>query len=149
IAAVAGFSSIGIGETITSVESPRPLPPLAIDEPTVQMTFGVNTSPFSGKEGKFLTSRVIRDRLFKEPESNFSRRVIETGSTDLLLVAGRGELHLAILIEQMRREGFEMQVSQPEVIMKDHNGVKEEPFELLIVDVPSQYQGAVIEEIGR
>jgi GTP-binding protein len=149
IVAVAGFENIGIGETITDPANPRPLPVLAIDEPTVQMTFGVNTSPFSGKEGKYVTSRVIRDRLFKELETNVSLRVTETDSPDTYLVAGRGELHLGILIETMRREGFELQVSQPEVIFHEKDGQKLEPFEFLVVDVPSEYQGTVIEEIGR
>jgi len=148
IVAVAGFADIGIGETITDPANPQPLPTLTIDEPTVQMTFGVNTSPFSGREGKSVTSRVIRDRLFKELETNVSLRVEDTASPDTFLVSGRGELHLAILIETMRREGFEMQVSQPVVIFHEKNGVKMEPFELLVVDVPSQYQGAVLEEIG-
>lgn len=149
IVAVAGFADIGIGETITDPNKPQPLPPLAIDEPTVQMTFGVNTSPFSGREGKYVTSRVIRDRLFKELETNVSLRVSETESPDTFLVAGRGELHLGILIETMRREGYELQVSQPEVILHEKDGIKLEPFELLIVDVPVAYQGTVIEEIGR
>ncbi len=149
IVAVAGFMEIGIGETITDPNKPEPLPTLKIDEPTVQMTFGVNTGPFAGREGKFVTSRVIRDRLFKELETNVSLRVDETQSPDTFLVSGRGELHLAILIETMRREGFELQVSQPVVIMHEKNGVKQEPFELLIVDVPTEYQGAVLEEIGR
>ncbi len=149
IVAVAGFENIGIGETITDPSNPRPLPVLSIDEPTVQMTFGVNTSPFAGKEGKFVTSRMIRDRLFKELETNVSLRVTETESPDTFLVAGRGELHLAILIETMRREGFELQVSQPEVILHEKDGVKHEPFEFLVVDVPAEYQGTVIEDIGR
>ncbi len=148
IVAVAGFADIGIGETITDPANPQPLPTLTIDEPTVQMTFGVNTSPFSGREGKSVTSRVIRDRLFKELETNVSLRVEDTASPDTFLVSGRGELHLAILIETMRREGFEMQVSQPVVIFHEKDGKKMEPFELLVVDVPSQYQGAVLEEIG-
>jgi GTP-binding protein len=149
IVAVAGFENIGIGDTITDASNPTPLPPPVIDEPTVQMTFGVNTSPFSGREGKYVTSRVLRDRLFKELETNVSLRVTETESPDTFLAAGRGELHLAILIETMRREGYELQVSQPEVILHEKNGVKEEPFEFLIVDVPAEYQGTVIEEIGR
>ncbi len=149
IVAVAGFENIGIGETITDPNTPKPLPTLTIDEPTVQMTFGVNTSSFAGREGKYVTSRVIRDRLFKELETNVSMRVTETDSPDTFLVAGRGELHLAILIETMRREAFELQVSQPEVILHEKNGVKQEPFEFLIVDVPADYQGAVIEEIGK
>ncbi len=149
IVAVAGFQEIGIGETITDPQKPSPLPPLEIDEPTVQMTFGVNTSPFAGREGKYVTSRVLRDRLFKELETNVSLRVAETQSPDTFLVSGRGELHLGILIEQMRREGYELQVSQPKVILHEKDGVKLEPFEFLIVDVPASYQGAVIEEIGR
>lgn len=149
IVAVAGFAAIGIGDTITDPNNPRPLEAPAIDEPTVQMTFGVNTSPFAGKEGKYVTSRVIRDRLFKELETNVSLRVTETESADTFLVSGRGELHLGILIETMRREGFELQVSQPVVILHEKDGVKLEPFELLIIDVPGQYQGTVIEEIGR
>jgi GTP-binding protein len=149
IVAVAGFPDIGIGDTITDPLNPQPLPPPDIDEPTVQMTFAVNTSPFSGKEGKYVTSRVIRDRLFKELETNVSLRVTETDSPDTFLVSGRGELHLAILIETMRREGYEMQVSQPVVIVREKDGVKQEPFELLVIDVPSQYQGTVMEEIGR
>ncbi|HTL70718.1 MAG TPA: translational GTPase TypA [Candidatus Eisenbacteria bacterium] len=149
IVAVSGFDAVGIGDTITDPSNPDPLEPPVIDEPTVQMTFGVNTSPFSGREGKFVTSRMIRDRLFRELETNVSLRVTETESPDTYLVAGRGELHLGILIETMRREGYEMQVSQPQVIMKEKDGVKLEPFEFLIVDVPAEYQGAVIEEIGR
>lgn len=149
IVAIAGFNDIGIGETITDPNNPQPLPPPAIDEPTVQMTFGVNTSPLAGKEGKYVTSRMIRDRLFRELETNVSLRVNETDSADTFLVSGRGELHLAILIEQMRREGFELQVSQPEVIFHVKDGKKLEPFEFLVIDVPSSYQGTIIEEIGK
>jgi GTP-binding protein len=149
IVAVAGFEDIGIGDTITDPDNPVPLTPPDIDEPTVQMTFGVNTSPFAGREGKYVTSRAVRDRLFKETETNVSLRVNETGSADTFLVSGRGELHLAILIEQMRREGFELQVSQPEVIYHEKNGVQYEPFEFLMIEAPAEYQGAVIEEIGR
>ncbi len=149
IVAVAGFENIGIGDTLTDPANPKPLEPPVIDEPTVQMTFGVNTSPFSGREGKHVTSRVLRDRLFKELETNVSLRVTQTDSPDTFLVAGRGELHLGILIETMRREGYELQVSQPEVILHEKNGMKHEPFEFLIVDVPSEYQGTVIEEIGK
>jgi len=149
IVAVAGIENVGICDTITDPNKPSPLPPPTIDEPTVQMTFGVNTSPFAGREGKFVTSRMLRDRVFKELETNVSLRVTETGSPDTLLVSGRGELHLAILIEQMRREGFELQVSQPEVILHVKDGVKHEPFEFLVIDVPGEYQGAVIEEIGK
>ena len=149
IVAVAGFEAIGIGDTITDPNDPKPLPPPVIDEPTVQMTFAVNTSPFAGREGKFVTSRALRERLFKELETNVSLRVAETQSPDTFLAAGRGELHLAILIETMRREGYELQVSQPEVIFHEKDGVRQEPFEFLMVDVPQAYQGAVIEEIGQ
>jgi len=149
IVAVSGFERIGIGDTLTDPNDPRPLTPPVIDEPTVQMTFAVNTSPFAGREGKFVTSRALRERLFRELETNVSLRVTDTESPDTLLVAGRGELHLAILIETMRREGFELQVSRPEVILHEKNGVQHEPFEFLVIDVPQEYQGAVIEEIGR
>lgn len=149
IVAVAGFSDIGIGDTITDPINPNPLVPPEIDEPTVQMTFGVNTSPFAGRESKYVTSRSIRERLFKEVETNVSLSVFETDSPDTFIVAGRGELHLAILIETMRREGYELQVSHPEVIFHEKNGVKLEPFEFLTVDVPPEYQGVVIEEIGK
>ncbi|MBI4398025.1 MAG: translational GTPase TypA [Candidatus Omnitrophica bacterium] len=149
IVAVAGFPDVGIGDTITDIGNPKALEPPQIDEPTVQMTFATNTSPFVGREGKFVTSRVLRDRLFKELETNVSLRVRETESPDTFFVAGRGELHLAILIEQMRREGFELQVSKPEVIFHEKDGIKTEPFEFLVIDVPAEYQGAVIEEVGR
>jgi GTP-binding protein len=149
IVAVAGLPDIGIGETIADAERPIALPPVAIDEPTVQMTFAVNTSPFAGREGKYLTSRHLRERLFKELETNVSLRVQETDSADRFLVAGRGELHLAVLIEQMRREGYELQVSQPEVILHTENGTVSEPYEELSIDVPAEYQGAVIEEVGK
>ncbi|MBI4401646.1 MAG: translational GTPase TypA [Nitrospirae bacterium] len=148
IVAVAGLPEIGIGETIADAGQPVALPPVTIDEPTVQMTFAVNNSPFAGREGKYLTSRHLRERLFKELETNVSLRVDETDSPDRFLVAGRGELHLAVLIEQMRREGYELQVSQPEVILHTENGVVMEPYEELTIDVPTDYQGAVIEEIG-
>ncbi len=149
IVAVAGLPELGIGETIADAERPVALPPVSVDEPTVQMTFGVNTSPFAGREGQFLTSRHLRERLFKELETNVSLRVQETDSPDRFLVAGRGELHLGVLIEQMRREGYELQVSQPEVILREEHGVLLEPYEELTVDVPAEYQGAVIEEVGR
>jgi GTP-binding protein len=148
IVAVAGLPEVGIGETIADPNEPIALPPVAIDEPTVQMTFGVNTSPFAGREGKYLTSRHLRERLFKELETNVSLRVHETESADRFLVAGRGELHLAVLIEQLRREGCELQVSQPEVILRKDSGVVTEPYEELTIEVPSEYQGPVIEEIG-
>ena len=149
IVAVAGIPDIGIGETIADANDPIALPPVTIDEPTVQMTFAVNNSPFAGREGKYLTSRHLRERLFKELETNVSLRVNETDSPDRFLVAGRGELHLAVLIEQMRREGYELQVSQPEVIMRQENGVTTEPYEDLSIEVPSDYQGSVIEEVGQ
>jgi GTP-binding protein len=149
IVAVAGLEGVGIGDTITDPADPRPLEPLAIEEPTIRMTFAVNTSPFAGKEGKYVTSRVLRDRLSKELETNVSLRVEETGSPDTYLVAGRGELHLAVLIEQMRREGFELQVSQPEVILHEKDGVRLEPYEFLVAEVPAGHQGTLIEEIGR
>jgi GTP-binding protein len=149
IVAVAGFPEVGIGETLADPEQPIPLPPVAIDEPTVQMTFSVNTSPSAGKEGKYVTSRHLRDRLYKELETNVALRVEETDSTDQFLVAGRGELHLAVLIETMRREGYELQVSQPKVIMREEDGVTLEPYEELTIEVPVEFQGTVIEEIGR
>ncbi|MFO0775571.1 MAG: translational GTPase TypA [Nitrospiraceae bacterium] len=149
IVAVAGLDEIQIGETIADPQQPIGLPPVAIDEPTVQMTFAVNTSPFAGREGKYLTSRHLRERLYKELETNVSLRVEDTDSADRFLVAGRGELHLAVLIEQMRREGYELQVSQPEVIFRRDGDSVTEPYEELSIQVPSDYQGAVIEEVGR
>lgn len=148
IVAVAGIPTVAIGETIADPDQPVQLPPVEVDQPTVQMTFGVNTSPFSGKEGKLVTSRQIRDRLMKELETNVALRVEDTDTAEAFLVSGRGELHLAVLIEQMRREGFELQVSQPQVIMHEENGKKLEPYELVSIDVPSEYQGQVIEECG-
>ena len=148
IVGVAGFEDIGIGDTITDPNNPSPLATPEIDEPTVQMTIGVNSSPFAGREGKYVTSLAIRDRLFKEVETNVSLRVNETEASDTFLVAGRGELHLAILIETMRREGFELQVSQPEVIFHEKDGIKLEPFEFLTIEIPSEYQGVVMEEVG-
>jgi len=149
IVAVAGFPEIGIGETLADPEQPVPVPPVAIDEPTVQMTFSVNTSPFAGREGKYVTSRHLRERLYKELETNVSLRAEETDSTDQFLVAGRGELHLAVLIEAMRREGYELQVSQPKVISREADGVTLEPYEELTIEVPVEFQGPVIEEVGR
>ncbi|MBI4341642.1 MAG: translational GTPase TypA [Candidatus Omnitrophica bacterium] len=149
IVAVTGFSEIGIGDTLTDPERPVPLPPMVIEEPTLRMTFAVNKSPFAGKEGKYVTSRVVRERLMKELETNVALRVAETDSPDTFLVSGRGELHLAILIETMRREGYELEVSQPEVVYKTVDGVKMEPYEALSIDVPSEYQGTIIEEVGR
>jgi len=149
IVAVAGLEQFSIGDTIADAEQPLALPRVTIDEPTVQMTFSVNNSPFAGREGKYLTSRHLRERLFKELETNVSLRVQETDSADRFLVAGRGELHLGVLIEQMRREGYELQVSQPEVILHREGDRLTEPYEELTIQVPESYQGAVIEEIGR
>jgi len=150
IVAVGGFEDIHIGDVLTDPTSPKTLPPVEIEPPTIKMTFGVNTSPFAGREGKFVTSRNLRDRLIKELETNVALKVegLEQGS-DSFLVSGRGELHLAVLVETMRREGFELQVSQPEVIYHEDNGQKTEPYEIVIIDVPGDHQGVVIEELGR
>jgi len=148
IVAVTGISDINIGETIADPFNPEALPTIAIDEPTLSMLFMVNTSPFAGTEGKHVTSRKLRERLFKEIETNVSLRVEETDNMDTFLVSGRGELHLSILIENMRREGFELQVSKPEVIIKEINGVKYEPYEHLTCDVPDWATGTVIEILG-
>ena len=148
IVGVAGFSDIQIGETICSLNDPNPLPLIHVDEPTLQMNFSVNDSPFAGTEGKFVTSRQLRKRLYNELEKNVSLRVEDTDSTDVFRVSGRGELHLGILIETMRREGYEFQVSKPEVIYKEIDGVKCEPYENLIVDVPEDYAGSCIERLA-
>ena len=148
IVAIAGFSEIGIGDTITDPERPKALPAMVIEEPTLRMTFAVNKSPFSGREGKYVTSRMLRERLMKELETNVALRVAETESPDTFLVSGRGELHLAILIETVRREGYELEVSQPEVVYKEVDGEKMEPYEFLSIDVPAEYQGTIIEELG-
>lgn len=148
IISVSGIEGLNIGETLCDPEHVEPLPFVKIDEPTVSMNFMVNNSPFAGREGKFVTSRNIRDRLFKEVETNVSMRVEETDSADTFKVSGRGELHLSILIETMRREGYEFQVSRPQVIMKEIDGVLCEPIELLTVEVPEEYVGAVIEKVG-
>ncbi len=148
IVTVAGFDEVGIGETLASADSPSALPYVAIDEPTISMNFIVNSSPFAGREGKMVTSRNIRDRLDKELRTNVSLRVEDTDNADTFKVSGRGELHLSILIENMRREGFEMAVSKPEVILRETNGQKQEPMEYLVVDVPSEFQGAIIEKMG-
>ena len=148
IIAIAGLPDISVGETVTAVGKEEALPPLRIDEPTLQMTFGVNTSPFVGKEGKILTARKIQERLFKETEKDVSLKV-ETADSESFIVSGRGELHLSILIENMRREGFELQVSKPEVIIKMIDDVKSEPFEDVQVDVPEEYVGSVIEALGN
>ena len=148
LVAVSGITDLNIGEPACDPECIEPLPFVKIDEPTISMNFMVNNSPFAGKEGKFVTSRNIRDRLFKEVETNVSMRVEETETTDCFKVSGRGELHLSILIETMRRQGYEFQVSRPKVILKEENGKKLEPMELLIVEVPEQYVGPVMEKIG-
>jgi len=148
IVAVSGLSDINIGETICDIGYPEPLPFVNIDEPTITMTFSVNNSPFAGKEGTYVTSRHLRDRLFKELETNVSLRVEETDSPDSFKVSGRGELHLSILIETMRRQGYEFQVSKPKVIFKEIDGVKYEPIELLMIDVPEEYMGVTIEKLG-
>ena len=145
---VAGIDKLNIGETACDREHIDPLPFIKIDEPTLSMNFMVNNSPFAGREGKFVTSRNIRDRLFKETETNVSLRVEETDSADTFKVSGRGELHLSILIETMRRQGFEFQVSPPEVIYKNIDGKIFEPIELLMIEVPQEYVGAVMERLG-
>ena len=148
IVGIAGFADIQIGESICSLADPQPLPLIKVDEPTLQMNFSVNDSPFAGTEGKFVTSRQLRKRLYDELEKNVSLRVEDTDSTDVFKVSGRGELHLGILIETMRREGYEFQVSKPEVIYKTIDGVRCEPFENLIVDVPEGCAGSCIDKLS-
>ncbi len=147
IALVAGLPDIYIGETVTTDENAQTLPAIAVDEPTIMLNFLVNNSPFAGREGKYVTSRQIRDRLEKELEVNVGLKVDFT-SSDVFRVSGRGELHIAVLLENMRREGYELQVSQPHVIIREENGVKLEPFEEVIIDTPSEFQGAIIEKLG-
>ena len=149
LVAVSGFANANIGETITDPNDPQALPLIKVDEPTLQMTFSVNDSPFAGQEGKLVTSRQVRDRLFRELETNVALRVEETDSPDKFLVSGRGELHLGILIETMRREGYEFQVSQPQVIYREVNGQPREPFETLVLDVPEEAVGSCIERLGQ
>ena len=148
IVGIAGFSDIQIGESICDLNNPKPLPLIHVDEPTLQMNFSVNDSPFAGTEGKFVTSRQLRKRLYNELEKNVSLRVEDTDSTDVFRVSGRGELHLGILIETMRREGYEFAVSKPEVIYKEINGEKCEPYENLVIDVPEAYAGSCIERLS-
>ena len=148
IIAFVGIDDINIGETVADAENPEALPTISIDEPTLSMMFSVNNSPFAGREGDYVTSRHLRDRLFKEVETNVSMRVEETDSPDSFKVSGRGELHLAVLIETMRREGYELQVGKPRVIFKDINGQKCEPLEHLTIDVPQEFMGAVMENLG-
>ncbi|MFZ4627672.1 MAG: translational GTPase TypA [Blastocatellia bacterium] len=149
IIAIAGIEGINIGDTIASATDPRPLPRIVVDEPTISMIFGVNTSPFAGKDGQHVTSRKLRERLDKELLSNVAIRVEETDSADSFRVSGRGELQLAILIEQMRREGYEMQVSRPQVVTQKIDGVLHEPIEIAVIDVPDQFIGVVTEAMGR
>lgn len=149
IVALTGLSDVSIGDTVADAENPEALPGIRVDEPTLSVTFGVNTSPLAGREGQFVTSRHIRDRLFKEAETNVALRVEETDSADVFKVSGRGELHLSILIETMRREGYEMQIGKPEVVYKIVDGKKLEPIENLTVEVPQEYVGTVMESLGR
>ena len=148
LVAVSGIADINIGQTVCDPEHIEPLPFVKIDEPTISMNFMVNNSPFAGREGKFVTSRNLRERLFKEIETNVSMRVEETDSPDTFKVSGRGELHISILIETMRREGYEFQVTSPDVIYKTINGVKCEPIELLMIETPENYVGAIMEKLG-
>ena len=145
ICAITGIEDFDIGDTVTDFENPTVLPRIAIDEPTMSMLFSINDSPFFGKEGKFVTSRQIRDRLYKEVERNLALRIQSTDSEDKFLVFGRGILHLSVLIETMRREGYELQVGQPQVLIKDVDGQKHEPIEHMVVDVPEEFAGKVIE----
>ncbi|MDH5295420.1 MAG: translational GTPase TypA, partial [Acidimicrobiia bacterium] len=145
---VAGFPEVEIGDTLADAMNPEPLPRLTVDEPVLRMTFGVNTSPMSGKEGKYLTSRQIKDRLDREVLGNVSIRIGPTASPEVIEVAGRGELQLAVLIESMRREGFELQVSRPEVILREIEGKPHEPVERAVVDVPDEYVGTVTQTVA-
>ena len=149
ICAVVGLEEFNIGDTIADAENPEGLPVISVDEPTMSMLFSINNSPFFGKDGKFVTSRHLRDRLMKETEKNLALRVEDTDSADSFLVYGRGILHLGILVETMRREGYELTVGQPQVIVKEINGKKHEPFEILVVDVPAEYSGKVIDMVTQ
>ncbi len=149
ICAISGIDNVSIGETITAIDDPRPLPTIDIEEPTVKMTFGVNTSPFSGQEGQFTTSRQIRERLDRELETDVALKVASTDVESRWVVSGRGELHLAILIEKMRREGFELEVSRPQVIFKEEGGKKLEPIEMLSIECPEEFAGSVIQKLGQ
>ena len=148
IVCFSGAESITIGDTITSLAAPEPLQFVKISEPTIEMTFAVNDSPFAGKEGKFVTSRQLRDRLYRELLKDVSLRVSDGETTDCFKVAGRGEMHLSILVETMRREGYELSISTPRVLYKDIDGVKNEPYETVLIDVPEEYMGAVMEKLG-
>jgi len=149
IVLVTGIEQVGIGVTLSAADNPSALPPILVDEPTLTMNFQVNTSPLAGKEGKFVTSRQIRERLQRELLSNVALRVKETDNADVFEVAGRGELHLTILLENMRREGYELAVSRPRVVIREVAGVKQEPYEMLTVDIEEAHQGGVMEELGR
>ena len=148
IVAIAGLPDINVGETICSSSLVEPLPPIKLDEPTIQMTFGTNSSPFAGQEGKQLTARKIEERLFKETQKDVALRVNRIPKSESWIVSGRGELHLSILIENMRRESFELEVSKPRVIIKEIDGVKSEPYEDLTIDVPNEFVGDVMTSIG-
>ncbi len=148
IVAIAGLEDIHIGDTIADAENPEALPPITVEEPTISMIFSVNDSPFSGRSGKFLTSRHLRERLYKETLTNVAIRVEDTDNPEAFLVMGRGELQLSILAEMMRREGYEFQVSKPEVITKEIDGVKHEPVERVLIDIPEEYVGTVTEKLG-
>jgi GTP-binding protein len=149
LCAVVGLEEFNIGDTIADPEAPEALPIISVDEPTMSMTFSINNSPFFGKEGKFVTSRHIRDRLMKETEKNLALRVEETDSADSFLVYGRGILHLGVLVETMRREGYELTVGNPQVLVKEIDGKKHEPFEILVVDVPSEFSGKAIDLVTQ
>lgn len=149
LCAVVGIEDFTIGDTIADQENPEALPIISVDEPTMNMMFSINNSPFFGKDGKFVTSRHLRDRLVKETEKNLALRVVDTDSADSFLVYGRGILHLGVLVETMRREGYELTIGQPQVIVKEINGVKNEPFETLVVDVPQEYASKVIDLVTR
>jgi len=148
IVAISGIENLSISDTVCAKDTPDALPPLKVDEPTISMTFQINDSPFVGKEGKFVTSRQVRERLMRETLHNIALRVEETADPDKFKVSGRGELHLGILIETMRREVFELAVSRPQVILHENNGVVEEPFEQLVVDVEEIHQGAIMQRLG-
>ena len=148
IAAVVGLQDVEIGDTISDAEHPRAMPRLAVDEPTLQMVFGVNTSPLVGRSGKYLTTRHLRDRLLRELERNVALRVEPIEGTESFAVSGRGLLHLGVLIETMRREGYELSIGKPHVITRQDDGITEEPFETLVVEVPHDKLGPVMELVG-
>eukprot|EP01041_Mallomonas_annulata_P015331 gene15331-32472_t len=149
LCAVVGLEEFNIGDTIADIENPEGLPIISVDEPTMSMTFSINNSPFFGRDGKFVTSRHLRDRLMKETEKNLALRVEDTDSADSFLVFGRGILHLGVLVETMRREGYELTVGNPQVLVKTIDGKKHEPYENLVVDVPSEYSGKVIDLVTQ